>query len=79
MAYEHVFSPLQMCGVELPNRLVRSAAATTFGGPYLTDELIDFEASHARGGVGLIILGDASIHPTCPAPLLAYDDSISAG
>lgn len=79
MTYEHVFSSLQICGVQLPNRLVRSATATTFGGPYLTDELIDFEASHARGGVGLIILGDASIHPTCPAPLLAYDDSIIAG
>jgi 2,4-dienoyl-CoA reductase-like NADH-dependent reductase (Old Yellow Enzyme family) len=79
MAYERVFSSLRIADAELPNRLVRSAAATTFGGPYLTQELIDFEVSHARGGVGLLILGDASIHPTCPAPLLAYDDAIVPG
>jgi 2,4-dienoyl-CoA reductase-like NADH-dependent reductase (Old Yellow Enzyme family) len=79
MDFEHVFAPIRLAGIELPNRLVRSAAATNLGGPFLTDELIAFEVSHAQGGVGLIILGDASVHPTCPAPLLAYDDAIVGG
>lgn len=77
--FPRLFEPCLVGAVELPNRIVRSAAATNFGGVHLTEELIDFEESHARGGVGLIILGDASVHPTCPAPLVTYEDAIIGG
>ena len=59
-----LFEPGNIAGLELKNRLVRSATAE-----YMCDEdgrpeqaMIDLYANLARGGVGLIITGHAFVH-----------------
>lgn len=54
-----LFTPMEMNGMQLKNRLVRSATyehmATEDG--KVTDQLIDFYSKLAKGGVGLIVSG----------------------
>lgn len=71
--YEHVLSPINIGGVTVPNRVVRTAHATGIGGGHMSDELIEYHAARARGGVGLSILEILSVHPTSPATLNAFD------
>jgi len=60
-----LFEPLNLRGVELKNRLVRSATyeamAAESGG--VTDALVAHYRQLARGEVGLIITGHAYVHP----------------
>jgi 2,4-dienoyl-CoA reductase-like NADH-dependent reductase (Old Yellow Enzyme family) len=59
-----VFEPFSFSGLSLGNRLVRSATyekrADDDG--FVTDSLIEFYKELVRGGVGLIITGNALIH-----------------
>jgi 2,4-dienoyl-CoA reductase-like NADH-dependent reductase (Old Yellow Enzyme family) len=61
-----LFSPTHIGGLELRNRCVRSA--TYDGGAdrsgHVTDWQLDLYAALARGGVGLIISGLFSVHPS---------------
>ncbi len=77
--YEHVLSPITIGGVEVPNRVVRTAHATGIGAGRMSDELIEYHAARARGGVGLTIVEILSVHPTSPASLNAFDPSLPAG
>lgn len=53
----HLFSSLTLGGRELPNRVAMSPARNGFaiGGGFVSDEMRDYYARRARGGVGLII------------------------
>ncbi|MEM1433950.1 MAG: FAD-dependent oxidoreductase [Pseudomonadota bacterium] len=77
--YEHVLSPITIGGVEVPNRVVRTAHATGIGAGHMSDELIEYHAARARGGVGLSIIEILSVHHTSPASLNTFDPTLPAG
>jgi len=79
-----LFETTTIKGLELRNRLVRSATwqglATEAGA--VTPRLIDALTALARGGVGLIVSGHAYVHPegqATPRQLGAYHDDPAAG
>lgn len=61
-----LFEPISFAGIDLKNRIVRSATyekrADIDG--FVTDSLIDLYQELAQGGVGLIITGNALVHPS---------------
>jgi mycofactocin system FadH/OYE family oxidoreductase 2 len=82
-ALPRLFSPITLGNVTLRNRIVSTAHNTglTDGGR-LTDRLIAYYEARARGGVGLVIMGSTSVHPTSTSRLMPalgnWDDSIIA-
>ena len=71
--------PISIAGVQIPNRVVRTAHGTHFGNGGIVPSLIDYHVERARGGVGLTILEIAGVHPTCPSSICNFDDSIIEG
>ncbi|MDQ3995298.1 MAG: FAD-dependent oxidoreductase [Actinomycetota bacterium] len=64
-ALRHLFRPLAIGPVELPNRIVSTAHQTTLVDDHLpTEDFIAYHEARARGGVGLIILEATAVHPT---------------
>jgi mycofactocin system FadH/OYE family oxidoreductase 2 len=62
--YEHLFSPLSLGKTILPNRVCFLAHRTNFSKKgNLTERHVAYYARRARGGCGLIILGELSVHP----------------
>jgi 2,4-dienoyl-CoA reductase-like NADH-dependent reductase (Old Yellow Enzyme family) len=61
-----LFEPISFSGLQLKNRIVRSATYEKRADPdgYVTEPLITFYEELARGGVGLIITGFAMVHPS---------------
>ena len=75
MQFPHLFSPLQIGRVTVPNRVSFSAHLTNLSADGLpTERLIDYLAARARGGTGLIITEEQSVHPTD----MAYERLIEA-
>ena len=74
--YEHVLNPIDIGGVTVPNRTVRTAHATGIGGGRLTDDLIAYHEARARGGFGLTVLEILAVHPSSPGTLNAFDPTI---
>jgi 2,4-dienoyl-CoA reductase-like NADH-dependent reductase (Old Yellow Enzyme family) len=80
MALTRVYEPLTINGVEIPNRIGRSAHGTGLSrGAPLSDALIDYHLARAKGGVGLTILEAAAPHPTSVISLNATDDRLVPG
>ena len=79
MPFERVFSPITINGVTLPNRICRTAHATGLARGVIGDDLIAYHEARARGGVGLTILEIAAVHPSSPAGIVAWDDSVIDG
>jgi 2,4-dienoyl-CoA reductase-like NADH-dependent reductase (Old Yellow Enzyme family) len=79
MPYEILQEPVQIGGVEIPNRIVRTAHATGFCAGRVTPRLIGYHEARARGGVGLSFLEIAGVHPSTPGPLIAFSDGIIEG
>ena len=77
--YPHAFSPINLGGVQIPNRIVRTAHATRLGGGKLSKELIAYHSARAHGGVGLSILEICSVHPSSLGPLNAFDPTLPDG
>ena len=79
-----LFQPACMAGMELRNRLMRSATAERLSQPDGTPrpELADVMARLARGGVGLIVLGHTFVRPDGKASHgmagLWWDDQVPA-
>jgi len=62
MAYPYLFSPIDINGMELKNRIVMTAMHLGYTPEgKVTDQLVDFYALRAKGGVGLIIVGGCVI------------------
>ena len=65
MQFPLLFSPLRIGRVEVPNRISFSAHLTNLAEHGLpTERLADYLAARARGGTGLIITEEQSVHPT---------------
>lgn len=76
-----LFSPIKIGGVELKNRIVWTGHGTGFGN-VINDGIIAYNVRRARAGVGMIVVGYTSIHPTCrllPNELICWDDSVIPG
>ncbi len=76
MSYEHVLAPVEINGLEIKNRVVRTAHGTNIGQGRLNDELIAYHEARAAGGCGLTILEAASVHPTDMGTLRLHDASV---
>lgn len=62
--YDNLFSPLKMGNIQISNRICLLAHRTHFGRDgALNDRHIAYYQRRARGGCGLIIVGEFSIHP----------------
>jgi 2,4-dienoyl-CoA reductase-like NADH-dependent reductase (Old Yellow Enzyme family) len=80
MMYERALSPITMGGLEIRNRIARTAHATMMArGGKITDDLIAYHLARAQGGVGLSILEAAGVHPSSVLSLANLDDSIIDG
>ncbi len=63
--YRHLFTPLRVGPVVVPNRIVFSAHLTNYAAEGLpTDQHAAYYAARAAGGAGLIITEEHSTHPT---------------
>ncbi len=63
--FPHLFSPLRIGPVELRNRIFSSGHDTVMVDHGLvSDQLIEYQRARAAGGVGLIIIQVAGVHPT---------------
>ncbi|RJQ30515.1 FAD-dependent oxidoreductase [Candidatus Parcubacteria bacterium] len=81
MRFNKLFSPIKIGGVELGNRIVWTGHGTGFGN-VMNDSIIAYNVRRARAGVGMIVVGYTSIHPTCrllPNELICWDDSVIPG
>ncbi|MFT5349300.1 MAG: 2,4-dienoyl-CoA reductase-like NADH-dependent reductase (Old Yellow Enzyme family) [Gammaproteobacteria bacterium] len=76
MGLEKASQPISIRNTVVSNRIVRTAHATNFGDGKITSEIIAYHALAAHSGVGLSILENASVHPSGPATLHNFDDSI---
>lgn len=73
--YRHVFEPLNLGGITIPNRIVRTAH-TTHQPLRAGSGFLEYHLARARGGVGLSILGAASVHPSAAMELAPYNPQI---
>ena len=57
--FEKLFTPLQIRGLELKNRVILPAMGTKFAGKasYVTQQLIDYHVARVKGGCGLNMVG----------------------
>jgi mycofactocin system FadH/OYE family oxidoreductase 2 len=63
--FKYLFSPLKIGKVTVPNRISFSAHLTNFAEDCLPSERhVYYLATRARGGTGLIITEEQSVHPT---------------
>lgn len=67
-----VLSPIAIGAVPIRNRVVRTAHGTRLA-YHSFDDLFEFHAPRARGGVGLTILELMSVHRTSPNSLRAWN------
>ncbi len=80
MGLNLVYEPLRLKGVEIRNRIARSAHGTMLSDwGAITQRLIDYHVARAKGGVGLTILEAATVHPSSTISLANWDDSIIKG
>lgn len=70
--YESVFQPIQVGGVTIPNRIVRSAHGTLLTG----EAAIAYHEARAKGGVGMITLEATGVHPLVASQVPLYSDSV---
>lgn len=71
--------PISIGPTVVPNRIVRSAAGTGLASGGITADFIEYHAARARGGVGLLVLGDTRIHPTTGGAIPMWTDEPIAG
>jgi len=73
-AYPHLFSPITINGLTLPNRLAHAATVEVFQIPegITSKRLVYYLRERARGGVGLIITGNRMVHPHSQGPMRGY-------
>ncbi len=63
--FKHLFSPLRIGSTVVPNRVSFSAHMTNFGEQNrISDRHIFYYRERARGGTGLIITEELSVHPS---------------
>jgi 2,4-dienoyl-CoA reductase-like NADH-dependent reductase (Old Yellow Enzyme family) len=76
-AYPHLFSPLDLGGVRLRNRVAHASVVTRFvANGQASENLINYIGSRARGGAGMIVTEPVAMITANKDPyrLRAYDD-----
>lgn len=68
--FPHLFQPLEVGPITVPNRIVRSAHGTLLKG----EPLIAYHEARARGGVGLSTLEATGVHRNAPSLIPLYSD-----
>ena len=63
MALKHIWQPLKIRSLEIPNRVARAANSTSMFPTPPDDQFIAYHYARARSGVGLTILEAGSVHP----------------
>ena len=79
----HLFSPLRLRDVEIPNRIMSTGHQTYLArGGLPTPEFVAYHAARARGGAGLIVTEAARFHATgltdSPEIVILGDEAIPA-
>ena len=78
MAFDHLFSPLEVGAQRLRNRVVHVATVSGYGaGRKVTDRLITYHANRAKGGCAMIVTELLNVHPTSlgsPILVSAHDE-----
>lgn len=77
--YENVLSPISIGGVEVPNRVVRTAHATGYNAGKMSDRCLHYHLARAKGGVGLTILEIMGVHPSSPGSFLGFLPTVVEG
>ncbi len=77
--YENVLSPISIGGVEISNRVVRTAHATGYNAGKMSDRCLHYHLARARGGVGLTILEIMGVHPSSPGSFLGFVPTVVEG
>ncbi len=72
MAYEHLFQPIDVGPITIPNRIVRSAHGTLLSG----ERLIAYHEARAAGGVGMSTLEATGVHCNAPSVTPLYSDDV---
>jgi len=79
-AFEHLFSPLQIGNVIVPNRVLITAHTTNFSIDGIPSERdAAYYEARARGGAGLIVIGALRVHPTtlnAPLNIKGFDPAV---
>ena len=81
-AYPHLFSPLQIGGVRLRNRVVHASMSTRYvSGGQVTDRLITYHANRARGGAAMLVTEPLNLLPrqTNPQKVRVLDPANRGG
>ena len=75
MAYEKLFTPIDINGMELKNRIVMAPAHEGLAAldGFVTPAYSDYYFARAKGGTGMIVLGGVAINPR-PFPALRLSD-----
>ncbi len=83
MNYPNALSPIQLAGVQLPNRFCLTATLTNFGSnTRITDRWINFHAERAIGGTGMIVTEAVAVDANAvahPSVVAAYDPANKDG
>ena len=76
-AYPQLFAPFELAGRRLKNRIVHASISLRYSVDQgVSDRLIDYHASRARGGAAMIVTEPLAIAPGQPARrVIAFDDS----
>lgn len=72
MAYPHLFEPIAVGPITIPNRIVRSAHGTMLTG----EQLIAYHEARAAGGVGMSTLEATGVHANAPSVTPLYSDDV---
>lgn len=80
--FKHLFSPLEIRGLEIRNRILSTGHQTFLARNGLpSDELIAYHEARAKGGVGLIVIEASRFHESAlsdsPELTIHRDDSIA--
>ena len=68
--YENLFEPIDVGGVTIKNRIVRSPHGTGL----LGDDFIAYHVARAKGGVGMSTVSATSVHPNAPGAIPLWSD-----
>jgi 2,4-dienoyl-CoA reductase-like NADH-dependent reductase (Old Yellow Enzyme family) len=82
-SFPHLFSPLRIGSVTLPNRIFSPGHDTVMADKgSVSDQLVAYQEARAAGGVGLIVIQVATVHPTAAYTahaLALHDDEFVPG
>ena len=72
MPYPHLFEPIDVGPLTIPNRIVRTAHGTMLTG----ERLIAYHEARAAGGVGMSTLEATGVHTNAPSLTPLHSDEV---